>query len=651
MINITSGMHSVSIELLRTGTPYNQTISPGITYLALCGSHPPAEFRVDLEQYKFNQYLKLLRYTAKGGDSRALAIEALQKIITDIFEKITALLVEASDAKEWLHIRLIMTPKELAMLPFELALTPKGFQGMQEKPFLLNQQRLTTLTREIRQAASKRYEWPYKIRILYAWAEPSNVVPHVEHFNQLVAALKPYALPFKEIPEPVPDVSTLLTEIKNADLSSIQKALETAVLENRPYTHVHLLAHGIEKEDENGKHFALALQTLSDKEETPVDGLQLASALIVVHNGKTYAPAVVTITACDSGNANDPVYPGGSLAHALHASGVPCVFASQFPLSFPGSTSFVECIYPRLIRGDDPRIALYYTREALKNVDLHVHDWASLVAYARFPDDIDAQLKAVQLKMRLEALRINNGWADHLLFNINTIAKPRKAELLEKVKRSINTSIEELVTFLTQVNASAENPSWQAEQYGVLGSGCKRKSEYLFRFAAHADEESDALLKESTKTLKQALAWYKKGFDVLPASHWTGSQYLSLLVIIKGSLLHHADFWFVVKFMAEQDLKNSATRIWALGTLAELYMLQPLTVSKENFDSVKASALTQAIEYVKELVIAGESFPIESTARQFDRYINWWPEMFKTTAVTKLKEMATEVRTHLPDLE
>ena len=644
-------MHSVSIELLRTGTPYNQTISPGITYLALCGTHPPAEFRVDLEQYKFNQYLKLLRYTHKGDESRVLAIEALQKIITEIFEKITALLVEASDAKEWLHIRLIMTPKELAMLPFELVLTPNGFQGMQEKPFLLHQQRLTTLTREIRQAASKRYEWPYKTRILFAWAEPSNTVPHVEHFNQLVAALKPYALPFKEIPEPVPDVSTLLTEIKNADLSSIQKALEVAVLEKRPYTHVHLLAHGIEKEDENGKHFALALQRLSDKEENPVDGLQLASALIVVHNGRSYSPAVVTITACDSGNASDPVYPGGSLAHALHASGVPCVFASQFPLSIPGSTSFVECIYPRLIRGDDPRIALYYTREALKNVDLHVHDWASLVAYARFPDDIDVQLKDVQLKMRLEALRINNGWADHLLLNISAIKKERRADLLEKVKLSINTAIQELVNFLGQINAAAENPSWQAEQYGLIGSGCKRKSEYLFRFAAHVEGEQDGLVKDSVKTLKQALAWYKKGFDLLPASHWTGTQYLSLTAIIKGSLLHHADVWFVVKFMAETDLKNADTRIWALGTLAEMYLLQPLTVAKEQFDTIKASAMEKATAYLQELVKAGESFPIESTARQIDRYIHWWPEMFSSNGVSKLKEMAMLLRSHLPEVE
>lgn len=651
MIYNAAGMHSVSIELLRTGTPHNQTLSPGISYLALCGSHPPAEFRIDLEQYKFNQYLKLLRYSDSNGESRMLAIEALQKIITGIFEQIIALLVEASDAKAWLHIRLVMTPKELGMLPFELALTPKGFQGMQEKPFLLNQQRLTTLTREVRQVASKSYNWPYRVRILFAWAAPEAEVPHEEHLTQLIAALKPFALPFKEISEPLPDVSFLLKEVKNADLNTIQKELESAVLEKNPYTHVHILAHGVEKEDENGKHFALGLQKFGVKEENPVDGLQLASALIVVYNGKSYSPAVVTITACDSGNLGNPLLPGGSLAHVLHASGVPCVFASQFPLSIPGSIKLVECLYPKLVRGDDPRIALYYTREALKNVDANVHDWASLVAYARLPENIDEQLENIRLKIVLETMKTNNGWSDHVLLHGREVDKDKITAIFNDVKRAIETSIHDLIAILDQVPSKEEKLERIAEHYGLLGSAYKRKAEFFFSMSLQMDEKNKENLEGSLQAIKDGQKWYKKGFDLLPANHWSGTQYLSLTAVLNGNLINERKIWVVVKFMAKQDLKEPSKRIWALGTLAELYLLKPLTLPPDKFAETRLKAMTKATEYIIELANSEYSFPVESTIRQLERYINWWPQLIGSPTADQLKEMAAEIRSKLPSLK
>jgi hypothetical protein len=56
--------------------------------------------------------------------------------------------------------------------------------------------------------------------------------------------------------------------------------------------------------------------------------------------------------------------------------------------------------------------------------------------------------------------------------------------------------------------------------------------------------------------------------------------------------------------------------------LAELYLLAPLVGQ-----SPAADAATKALSEMKALVLAqpgGDTFPIESTARQFQRYVGWW---------------------------
>ena len=102
--------------------------------------------------------------------------------------------------------------------------------------------------------------------------------------------------------------------------------------------------------------------------------------------------------------------------------------------------------------------------------------------------------------------------------------------------------------------------------------------------------------------------------------------------------------------MAEQHLEDPSKRIWALGTLAELYLLEPLTVPEEQFDSVKSEATKAAIKMVQELLDSDEAFAIESTTRQFERYIQWWPEVQCTAGAKRLKAMATEIRNYLPQL-
>ncbi len=646
-----SGSNSIAIELLRTGTPHNQTLSPGVTYLALCGTHPPAEFRVNLEQYKFSRYLQLLRYKSGAeASSIQLAKEALQEIITKIFEEIPALQTEASFSDGWLHLRLVMTPRELAMLPFELALTPNGFQGARDKAFLLNPQRLTTITREVRQIASKSYNWPAKPRILYAWAAPERPVPADEHLAKLKAAILPWVCPNKDKPEPEADDSPLLTVLTQVRLSQLRAAVEEAVRQDNPYTHIHLLAHGIDiPNPDNGPRFALALHverpTLKPDGTTAktdaVDGDRLADALLVVQDDRAYCPAVVTIAACDGGNEGTNLLPGGSLAHVLHQSGVPYVLASQFPLSMDGSVRLVDEFYPRLLHGEDPRTALYYTRKAVDQAD--IHDWASLVAYARFPDDLDDQLQDVQLKIALEIMKAATTWADFLLRH--GTGKPETYALVES---RLNEAISRLETLLKRNSNPAKTPARSAEHYGLLGSAYKRLAEHLYQ-QSHREAQQDALRRQSRKALETARSYYQRGYDLLLTNHWTGVQYLSLTAVLRGTLENERDRWYIARFAAERDLLKStgSDRVWP-RTLAELCLLKPFILTVEAFETEKAAALEQAMTYVDELAESDSTFAKESTARQLERYVEWWPEALPSVRTEQMQALAKPLRDRLP---
>src|SRR5207244_2665826 len=99
-----------------------------------------------------------------------------------------------------------------------------------------------------------------------------------------------------------------------------------------------------------------------------VDGETLALACVRTDSTgmQAHRPTLVTLSTCDSGNIGSVITPGGSIAHALHAAGIPWVIASQFPLWMQASTIATESIYSGLMKGDDPRWVLHSTRQRLR---------------------------------------------------------------------------------------------------------------------------------------------------------------------------------------------------------------------------------------------------------------------------------------------
>jgi hypothetical protein len=644
-------MKSLIIGIARTGKANNNVLNNETRYISMCGNKPEVTFSIDCGQDEFIETVSKLRYYYY--DDSPEAISYFKNLATKIFADLKYVEIDKNDLTP-LHIRLVTTPLELAQIPFEFALLQPKVAGVEDVLLLANPLKKITLTREVRQETEASYIWPHIPRILFAWAQPvaNKTVPHEEHLKILQNILYPLAKPYKDVAVPKANIENLLTEIKDASIQAIEKEIKKGIEAKRPYTHIHVLAHGGEKDVYGVTEFRVVLC----KEGTN-DNLQginadtLAKALI--SSNKMNIPTVVSLSVCDSAHEANTIFPSGSLSYALHNAGIPCVFASQFPLTQTGSVILIKELFNELVNGCDPRMALYKTRMALKRES--THDWASLVAYARFPENINEQLQDAQLKMAFALMRTTNAWVDHV-FKYKTKI-PDAETLFNDLETRIVKSIEQLSQFLTNDKKKSilDTRELKAEHLGLLGSAYKRKAEFLFRLIEYKPPKKDELIEQCKEALKTAMDFYKCGFDANADSHWNAMQYLSLKAISSGTLKDEVELWTVIKYMAKRDEENAVNeldKIWAWGTLAELYMLKQYMLNSNSAQDELLLSESTAKEYTLKMANAASKYNSakESTVRQLERYITWWPVLFPEL-ITVFTERVKEMRNILPSLE
>jgi|GEM_PF-2460590 len=662
-------MKSITIGISRPGDADGLPLLPGTDYVSRCANFPEVTFSVKCKQVEFLDNVKNLRYTNVSPASANAAICFFTSLISDVFKDLKYLTVDTADTDP-LHVRLITTPMELAQLPFEFApfpwdLTWKGQPSLPDPkdiPVLLaDPVREITLTREVLQETQARYEWPKQPRILFAWAQPGaeededKKVPHEEHKKALIDSLAPLARPKKDKPLPEPDTDPFLTELPNASIKLIKQAITKGITENKPYSHIHLLAHGGQKSSSAGDIFLLVLcdDDPDLKIAARVDGKKLSEAII--SGDKKFIPVVVTLSACDSANTGSVLVPTGSLVYQLHNAGIPCVFASQFPLTQEGSVEMVRSLYTDFTKGCDPRSALYHVRTILRKNG--THDWASLVAYARFPDDINVQAYAIWLKILFASMETTGKWVEHVVNFKDAIGKDEGifAQVTDRLDHSINELSGLLKPGTLESKLSTE--ALRSEHLGLLGSAYKRKAEFLYRLVGFYPEKEKDYINRSIGALRLAKDFYYASYDTDLNNHWTTMQYLSLKIVLgefseddKG-LWEHIFFVTKSKEKKEKDIPASQNKLWAWGTLAELYLIKPMTLAKDSWGAEMQLSLAEGKNYSKLIQDSGNSDVIESTKRQLDRYITWWPNMFKSESMSQLKAMATEIRKELPSPE
>jgi CHAT domain len=344
-----------------------------------------------------------------------------------------------------------------------------------------------------------------------------------------------------------------------------------------------------------------------------VDGAALATALTAKDaiGATLFRPTLVSLATCDSGHPGSVITPGGSIAHALHAGGIPWVVASQFPLWMNASTIAVEVLYTGLLRGDDPRWVFYTLRQRLRTDSTHTHDWGSIVAYAVVPWNFEQQVAAFRNRQTRHRIEIKFDKAEEMLkttsmaADVEALYSELRADLRKWCDEPAHAEIAPL-----------------SERRGVSGASEKRIG--IFYSAEKKAEQA-------RESYEAALKLYKQALQSDPKNHWVATQYLSLLAILAQPKNHkelaaqYGSWWTAVRWIALQELSTASgeAKAWTLGTLAELELLGA-TYNGSTFDLKRSREVVG--QYCTNLceTVGYDGFPAFSTRRQFRRYTQYW---------------------------
>jgi len=645
-------MRMIRLELLRHGPSHNQLLSPLTDYLALCENHPAASIQVPFEHAEFMLRLRALQYRV-GSTETSMAVEDMARPITRILSSVPGLIRELAehvgDSSPFFHLRLILSANELALLPFEIADAPPGFVGAGQS-LLMQSQAPVCITREVRRvsAAEATYGDLTAPRILFIASSVAGPIPLEAHITALRKVIEPWMRFYLQdegnhyVDERRERVAEHLTVIPQASIRDIETACATG-----HYTHIHILAHGMPLRKGDDRRYGLALHHPCQPSEVDmVDGARLAKALRSPLPGYSMGfarPSVVTLAACDAGAVGSVVGAGASIAHALHEDGVPLVVASQFPLSFAGSVIMARELYEGFLVGQDPRSMLVNLRRQMRTQAPLGHDWASVVTYASFPENLDRQLRQFQIKQAHRRLEAGFHHADRMLLKEGQrISRLPKDEELQAQRERIERDSMRLENLLSEEETDSVH-------LGLLASAEKRRAQLLWRMTNAAEVSGNRYQEEAKNSLRKSRMYYRRAFEK-DRQPWALVQAIALSAVLTepGKCFSVGDEWQLARILSEQDLKSADRQrvTWANANLVELYLLalcnRKLMLPRE--------ARSRSDMYLEAFIaVTGEEkIEIYSTRRQLLRY----PEFFRyvnPVLLSQLADDASNLATRLPE--
>ncbi|HEY8551643.1 MAG TPA: CHAT domain-containing protein, partial [Vicinamibacterales bacterium] len=400
-------------------------------------------------------------------------------------------------------------------------------------------------------------------------------------------------------------------------------------------THVHVLAHGDADPSSPGT-FGLVFRDESGGADI-VSGERLAGALTSLVGGRMQRPAVATIASCDSANVGTVIVPGASVAHALHQSGIPLVVASQFPLSKEGSVPLASTLYPALLRGEHPLLAIQRLRSELHARHTSTwHDWASLVVYEALPLSMDDSLVALRYAQARRGIEAALGRIDRAA----RAGRPDAARVAELV-----ADVDAATARLPD-----EGP-FAAESMGLRASAHKRLAQLVFtidrvapgisvpaadRGAGAASTRGTVRLPDPYDLLERSLQEYEitsrkfltndaEAVQRIATLHWVLVQVISLYAVLGKPV--DAGLFEAARVAADTYLAHAdpEAQAWAHGSLAELALLR---LAAPDLDPVaRRAAYGRALDHLRALLRLApgrDAFIVTSTLRQLARYLEWW---------------------------
>ena len=690
-------MRTITLELLRHGPSHNQLLSPLTDYLALCENHTAVSLQVPSEHNQMMYRLRALCYH-HSDESREFQLTDTARMIADMLGKIPGLTAglnryaaqngqgmadgahgangaHGADHDGVIHLRLILSASELALLPFELGFAPDGFPGAGQH-LTLQLEAPICITRETRRIASDFLAWPKRPKILFVFASPPGLeeVPAPAHLLALRQAIIPW-LPFAddELDKLDPNrrasmVAEYLDVLPYATVDALEKKCASG-----NYSHIHILAHGVDIDTVYDKRYGLALHSDIDSSgREVVTGERLASILRSARNGRagTFSrPSVVTLTSCNGGNVGTVAGVGASIGHALHEAGIPMVIASQFPLSFGGSVMLVQDLYQGLLWGEDPRKLLVGLRRRLYAHFTDTHDWASLIAYTTLPPDFDAQLVQARIQQACLSIEAALKNADEMMKQLNphdfdndSANDFAKCIYNNQLKHQAVRKFGERVAPAKQrlLGIMQAQPDQAGQILGNLASIQKREAQLAFCLMGGVCQCETSEAQKMLGQLEKARDWYWDA-EMLESAH-AGYlvQYLSLTL-----LLHSVGRTMLADNQPEREIlalwqgavvrtrSNIARldvveRAWAYGNLAELFLLAAL-VPELKLVYPKQDFARQAVDAASMIsILTGPvSVHTQSTRRQMLRYRDWYRCMSQSFA--QLVGTADNMLQHLPE--
>ncbi len=637
---------TITLEFLRTGGPDNQLISTLTPYLAVCENQEPRTVHLPFDHHEYLIRQERLRYELRpdGGSADHEKVEAelleMGRKISGLLGSVPGLAASFGSGgshDSLIHLELVFSALELSLVPFEAVISPDGCPGPGQ-PLSLQTERPVSITRRQRAAVDSQVKWWKEPKILVAISSAGGLVPEQGNLAAMRAAIEPWIKPGKDLHAPDSSAS-IMHVVPNATLASIQEACA-----NAEYTHIHILAHGSSRRVMGGDRFGVVLDGPGHKGRQVVSGADLAGA-IRTHNGTTgrlSSPVCVTVAACDGGNTGTVVPPGGSVAQELHQAGIPLVIGSQFPLSSQGSITLVNALYPRLLRGDDPRVALHEVRQRLRLL-AGVHDWASLIAYFADNKNIDKDLRRLRIEQARRAGKAAIAWGGwlgkHKQIPTDKDEK-RFSAALELLEQAAPDPWDKCSNRTEGKSVQGEAQGARGEVLGLRGSILKQKAD-LVRTRGDdehprdpANRDRPAWLDDEEVFLEKARKEYLRGVRVGSFGtvledwgnvHWLVTQYLSLTLILKG-VLEDDELFPLALASCEADLRSQdqTDSVWVYATRTELALLSAFSKRKYRVEE----AWKDAIKYAEKYARAAEknSFQTHSTSRQFKRYFGWFDD-------------------------
>jgi beta-lactamase superfamily II metal-dependent hydrolase len=605
----------VSVELLRPGPSHNQLLSPYTQYLAVCNEAGAAVVTVPYEHRVFERRLKELRYETGDQTDRLDMLHEIGRDMGQVLEAVPgftgALMHDPARGATLVHLRVVLSAAELALLPFELAEVPVGSAAsavsIQTRPPV-------SITRHIRTVSAEGLEWPDKPRVLFVSGDPENV-PFAEHRQVLMEAIQRFRYPKTDVDVKSRDgrreqVGDLLTILIDPTLIELQRECEST-----SYTHIHVLTHG-DVDVMSKESYGLVLRDENGSSDV-VSGKRFVSAITRVG----HRPAVVTIASCDSGNVGSVVIPGASFVHAVHQAGIPFVVGAQFPLSKDGSVPLTERLYGGLLWGEHPLHVLQQARAELHARYTNWHDWASVVVYEALPPGLDDQLDRLRYTQAKRAMNAALEAIDLAVADQSVSTD----EALVRLNEAVSYAIDRMPL----------DGGYAIECIGLRATSRKRLAYAAFTLAGARNGERGPF-EDLYDLLDRARLDYHlaaKGLLVNDARalqrnatlHWVLVQAVALTAVLE----HPWDQgeWDAALLSAKhyREHEVSEQRAWAHGSLAELWLLG---LTKRGIDEEqRARCVKNACDEAEQLdrcYPGVDEFPVKSTRRQFERYIEWW---------------------------